>query len=145
MPGPNPASKGRVLTVEPIVEGAAAIRARRIVTAGLVLAMAVVALETTVVVTALPTIAGELDRLDLYPWVFSAYLLTSTVTMPLYGKLADVFGRRRIFLFGIVLFLAGSILCGLAQTMTQLILFRALQGLGAGAVQPSIFTVVADL
>lgn len=107
--------------------------------------MAVVALETTVVVTALPSIAGELDRLDLYPWVFSAYLLTSTVTMPLYGKLADVFGRRRIFLFGMMLFLLGSVLCGLAQTMTQLIVFRAIQGLGAGAVMPSIFTVVADL
>ena len=65
--------------------------------------------------------------------------------MPLYGKLADVFGRRRIFLFGIVLFLIGSTLCGLAQTMTQLIIFRAIQGLGAGAVMPSIFTVVADL
>ena len=107
--------------------------------------MAVVALETTVVVTALPTIAGELDRLDLYPWVFSAYLLTSTVTVPLYGKLADVFGRRRVFLFGMVVFLAGSILCGLARGMTELVVFRAIQGLGAGAVMPSIFTVVADL
>lgn len=120
-------------------------RARRIITTGLVLAMAVVALETTVVVTALPTIAGELDRLDLYPWVFSAYLLTSTVTVPLYGKLADVFGRRRVFLFGMVVFLAGSILCGLARSMTELVVFRAIQGLGAGAVMPSIFTVVADL
>lgn len=120
-------------------------RARRIITTGLVLAMAVVALETTVVVTALPTIAGELDRLDLYPWVFSAYLLTSTVTVPLYGKLADVFGRRRVFLFGMVVFLVGSILCGLARGMTELIVFRAIQGLGAGAVMPSIFTVVADL
>jgi EmrB/QacA subfamily drug resistance transporter len=120
-------------------------RARRIITAGLVMAMAVVALETTVVVTALPTIAGELDRLDLYPWVFSAYLLTSTVTVPLYGKLADVFGRRRVFLFGMTVFLAGSILCGMARGMTELIVFRALQGLGAGAVMPSIFTVVADV
>jgi EmrB/QacA subfamily drug resistance transporter len=107
--------------------------------------MAVVALETTVVVTALPTIVGEFDRLDLYPWVFSAYLLTSTVTMPLYGKLADVFGRRGIFLFGITLFLLGSLLCGVAQSMTALIVFRALQGLGAGAVMPTIFTVIADL
>jgi EmrB/QacA subfamily drug resistance transporter len=120
-------------------------RARQIITAGLVLAMAVVALETTVVVTALPTIAGELDRLDLYPWVFSAYLLTSTVTVPLYGKLADIFGRRRIFLFGMAVFLIGSVLCGLAQGMLELILFRALQGLGAGALMPSIFTVIADL
>ncbi|MGE3272597.1 MAG: MDR family MFS transporter [Chloroflexota bacterium] len=120
-------------------------RIRQIITAGLVLAMAVVALETTVVVTALPTIAGELGRLDLYPWVFTAFLLTSTVTVPLYGKLADVFGRRRVFLFGVSLFLIGSVLCGLAQTMMQLILFRALQGLGAGALMPSIFTVLADL
>lgn len=120
-------------------------RTRQIITAGLVLAMAVVALETTVVVTALPTIAGELDRLDLYPWVFTAYLLTSTVTVPLCGKLADIFGRRRIFLFGMVLFLIGSVLCGLAQGMTELIVFRALQGLGAGALMPSILTVVADL
>jgi EmrB/QacA subfamily drug resistance transporter len=120
-------------------------RTRQIITAGLVLAMAVVALETTVVVTALPTIAGELDRLDLYPWVFTAYLLTSTVTVPLYGKLADVIGRRRIFIFGVMLFLVGSVLCGLANSMIQLIIFRALQGLGAGALMPSIFTVVADL
>lgn len=120
-------------------------RTRQILTAGLVMAMAVVALEQTVVVTALPTIVGELERLDLYPWVFSAYLLTSTVSVPLYGKLADVFGRRRVFLFGIVLFLAGSMLCGLAQGMTQLIVFRAIQGLGAGAVAPTIFTVIADL
>ena len=109
------------------------------------MAMAVVAMETTVVVTALPTIVGELDRLDLYPWVFSAYLLTSTVTVPLYGKLADVFGRRRVFLFGTALFLAGSVLCGLAGGMTELIVFRALQGLGAGAMMPTIFTVIADL
>lgn len=120
-------------------------RARRIITAGLVMAMAVVAMEQTVVVTALPTIVGELDRLDLFPWVFSSYLLTSTVSVPLYGKLADLFGRRRVFLFGIVLFLAGSMLCGLAQSMTQLIVYRAIQGLGAGAVAPTIFTVIADL
>src|SRR5207248_1990689 len=127
--------KGRVLTAaEHVVEGSEMLRRRRIVTVGLVLAMAVVALESTVVVTALPTIVGEFDRLDLYPWVFSAYLLTSTVTMPLYSKLADVFGRRRIFLFGMALFLLGSVLCGLAQGMTQLIVFRALQGLGAGAL-----------
>jgi EmrB/QacA subfamily drug resistance transporter len=107
--------------------------------------MAVVALETTVVVTALPTIAGELDRLDLYAWVFTSYLLTSTVTVPLYGKLADVYGRRKVFLFGIALFLVGSVLCGLANGMTELIVYRALQGLGAGALMPSIFTVVADL
>jgi EmrB/QacA subfamily drug resistance transporter len=140
-PGASPAAADREAERRATPPG----RARRIVTVGLVLAMAVVALETTVVVTALPTIAGELARLDLYPWVFSAYLLTSTVSMPLYGKLADVFGRRRVFLFGTGLFLIGSMLCGLAQGMTWLIVFRAIQGLGAGAMMPSIFTVVADL
>lgn len=118
--------------------------ARRIMTAGLVLAMAVVAMEVTVVTTALPTIVGELGRLDLYPWVFSAYLLTSTVSMPVYGKLADLFGRKRVFLFGVVLFLVGSILCGLARDMSELIVYRAIQGLGSGAVMPSIFTIIAD-
>jgi len=115
------------------------------VTAGLVLAMAVVALEVTVVTTALPTIVGELDRLDLYPWVFAAYQLTSTVTVPVYGKLADLYGRRPVFLFGIALFLVGSVLCGLARGMEELVAFRALQGLGAGAVMPTIFTLIADL
>ena len=119
--------------------------ARRVVTTGLVLAMAVVALEVTVVTTALPTIVGEFDRLDLYPWVFSSYLLTSTVTTPLYGKLADLYGRRRIFIIGIAFFLIGSVLSGLATSMGQLIAFRALQGLGAGAMMPTIFTAIADL
>ncbi len=121
------------------------IGARRVVTAGLVLAMAVVALEVTVVTTALPTIVGEFDRLDLYAWVFSAYLLTSTVAVPLCGKLADLFGRRRVFLAGMILFLVGSILCGLARGMGELILYRAIQGLGAGAVMPTIFTILADV
>jgi EmrB/QacA subfamily drug resistance transporter len=115
------------------------------VTVGLLLAMAVVALEVTVVTTALPTIVGEFDRLDLYPWIFSAYLLTSTVTVPLYGKLADLFGRRRIFLFGMALFLVGSALCGLARGMGELVVYRAVQGLGAGAVMPTIFTAIADI
>ena len=127
------------------VDGPVAVGSRRMVTTGLVLAMAVVALEVTVVTTALPTIVGEFDRLDLYAWVFSAYLLTSTVTVPLYGKLADLYGRKRIFLFGIVLFLLGSILCGLARGMSELVVYRAIQGLGAGAVMPTIFTLVADI
>ena len=126
-------------------DGMAPGRARQIVTVGLLLAMAVVALEVTVVTTALPTIVGEFDRLDLYPWIFSAYLLTSTVTVPLYGKLADLFGRRRIFLFGMALFLVGSALCGLARGMGELVAYRAIQGLGAGAVMPTIFTAIADI
>ncbi|MBA2451235.1 MAG: MFS transporter [Chloroflexi bacterium] len=120
-------------------------RARRVVTAGLMLAMTVIALEVTVVTTALPTIVGEFGRLDLYPWIFSAYLLTSTVTVPLYGKLADLFGRRWVFLFGMALFLLGSVLCGLARGMGELVAYRAIQGLGAGAIMPTIFTAIADI
>lgn len=107
--------------------------------------MAVIAMEVTVVTTALPSIVGELDRIDLFPWVFTAYLLTSTVTVPLFGKLADVYGRRRVFTLGVAVFLVGSVLCGAATSMEQLIGYRALQGLGAGALMPTIFTMIADL
>jgi EmrB/QacA subfamily drug resistance transporter len=118
---------------------------RRIITVGLLLAMAVVAAEVTVVTTALPTVIGELGGLELYPWVFSAYLLTSTVTVPIFGKLADLYGRKPFFLGGIVVFLIGSVLCGLADSMPRLVAFRALQGLGAGAVMPLVFTIVGDI
>lgn len=118
---------------------------RRPVTAGLVLAMAVIAIETTVVTTALPTVVGELRGLELYPWIFSAYLLASTVFVPVFGKLADVFGRRPIFLGGMLLFVVGSVLCGLAGNMPFLVAARAVQGLGAGAVMPLVFTIVGDL
>jgi EmrB/QacA subfamily drug resistance transporter len=117
---------------------------RRIITVGLLLAMAVVAAEVTVVTTALPTVIGELGGLELYPWVFSAYLLTSTVTVPIFGKLADLYGRKPIFMGGIAVFLVGSILCGVADSMPRLVAFRALQGLGAGAVMPLVFTIIGD-
>src|SRR6202035_4494716 len=81
----------------------------------------------------------------LYSWVFSAYLLTSTTTVPIYGKLADLFGRKPIFLFGTAVFLIGSIASGAAQSMEQLIIFRAIQGLGAGAVQPLVLTIIGDI
>lgn len=118
---------------------------RRVLTIGLLLAIAVIAVEVTVVVTALPTVAGELGGLELFPWVFSAYLLTSTVTVPIFGKLADLFGRKPIFLGGMAVFLLGSVLCGLASSMSLLVAFRALQGLGAGAVSPMVFTVIGDV
>jgi EmrB/QacA subfamily drug resistance transporter len=107
--------------------------------------MSVVAVEVTVVTTAMPTVIGELGGLELYPWVFSAYLLTSTVTVPIFGKLADLHGRRRIFLGGLAVFLLGSVLCGTATSMPLLVAYRALQGLGAGAVQPLVFTIIGDV
>jgi EmrB/QacA subfamily drug resistance transporter len=113
--------------------------------AALMLAISLAALDSTIVGTAAPTIAGKLGGLSLFSWVFSVYLLTSTVTVPLYGKLADLYGRKPILIFGCVMFLAGSALCGTAGSMEQLIFFRAIQGLGAGAVQPITMTIIGDI
>src|SRR5436305_951635 len=120
-------------------------RAKTIVVIALMLGMSLAALDTTIVGTALPSIVGKLGGLPLYSWVFSIYLLTSTTTVPIYGKLADLYGRKPIFLFGSTLFLLGSILCGSAQSMEQLIIFRAIQGLGAGAVLPIVLTIIGDI
>ena len=118
---------------------------RRMVTAALMLAMAVTALEQLVVSTAMPSIIAELHGLDVYSWVTSAYLLTQTVTTPIYGKLADLWGRKRVLLFGLTLFALGSMLSGMATSMPGLIAMRAVQGLGAGAVGPIVLTMIADL
>jgi MFS family permease len=115
------------------------------VTAALLLAMAVAALEQTVVSTAMPSIISQLKGLDIYPWVFSAYLLATTVTTPIYGKLADVLGRKRVLLFGLGLFALGSMLSGLARSMPELIAMRVVQGLGGGAVGPIVLTMLGDL
>lgn len=117
----------------------------RLLVIALLMAIALAALDTSVVGTAMPTIIGKLGGVSLYSWVFSVYLLTSTTTVPLCGKLADLYGRKPVFLFGVALFLAGSMLCGLSQSMAQLILFRAVQGLGAGAVLPVTMTIIGDL
>ena len=111
----------------------------------LMFSIAIAALDATIVSTALPTIVGQLGGLSLFSWVFSVYLLTSTVTVPLYGKLADLYGRKPVLMFGTSLFLLGSVLCGAAGSMEQLILFRAIQGLGAGAVQPITMTIIGDI
>jgi EmrB/QacA subfamily drug resistance transporter len=107
--------------------------------------MLLAALEATVVGTAMPTIVAALGGLAHYSWVFSAYLLTSTVTVPVWGKLSDLFGRRLLYQIGIGVFLIGSLACGISQTMTQLILARALQGLGAGALVPLAMTIIGDI
>lgn len=109
------------------------------------LSLFMAAMEMTVVSTAMPTVIADLGGLDLYAWVFTLYMLTSTVTVPIYGKLADLYGRKPIMLFGIAVFLAGSIASGQAHSMASLIAFRALQGLGAGAMQPIALTIVGDI
>ena len=112
---------------------------------GLMLAMVLASLDQTIVSTALPTIVGELGGLDSLSWVVTAYLLTSTVSTPLYGKLGDLFGRKIVFQVAIVIFLVGSVLCGLAQSIGELIAFRALQGLGGGGLMVGAQTIIADL
>jgi EmrB/QacA subfamily drug resistance transporter len=107
--------------------------------------MSLGALEATVVGTAMPTVIAALGGLAHYSWVFSAYLLTSTAAVPIWGRLSDLFGRRRMYLLGIVIFLVGSVISGAATTMTQLIAARALQGLGAGAVIPISQAIVGEL
>jgi EmrB/QacA subfamily drug resistance transporter len=111
----------------------------------LMLSLFMGALEATVISTAMPTVVGDLGGIQIYSWVFTAYLLTSTVTVPIYGKLADLYGRRPVILFGIALFLAGSFASGESSSMAQLIAFRAIQGLGAGAMQPIAITIVGDI
>ncbi len=118
---------------------------RRWITAGLLLGMSLGALEATVVSTAMPTVIATLGGLAHYSWVFSAYLLTSTASVPIWGRLSDLYGRRRLYLAGIAIFLVGSAACGAAESMTQLILFRAFQGLGAGAIIPLGMTIVGEL
>ncbi len=119
---------------------------RRVVaTAGVLGGTFLGAIETTVVAAAMPTVADQLGGLSYYSWVFSAYLLTSTVSIPLWGKLSDLYGRRRFYLWCIGVFLVGSALSGAAQTMPQLILFRALQGFGAGGLLPLGMSILGDL
>ena len=112
---------------------------------GLVLAMFMAAIEGTIVATAMPSIAASLGGFALYAWVFSAYLLMQAVGTPVFGKLADLMGRKPVFVAGVSIFLAGSLACGLATSMPALIAFRLVQGLGAGAVQPVTVTLAGDL
>ncbi|MHB1389898.1 MAG: MDR family MFS transporter [Thermoleophilia bacterium] len=112
---------------------------------GVMLAMLLAALDQTIVATALPRIVQDLNGFSHFSWVFTAYMLSSAVTVPIYGKLSDIYGRRGFYLAGIAVFLIGSMLCGLSQNMTQLIIFRGLQGVGGGAIMVQSIAVVGDL
>jgi EmrB/QacA subfamily drug resistance transporter len=124
---------------------AVAIARRPLILAACMAASFMAAVEATIMATAMPSIAADLGGFDLFAWAFSAYMLAQAATIPIYGRLADIYGRRRVFYAGATLFLAGSTLCGLSHTMLQLIVFRALQGLGAGGVQPIANTIVGDI
>ena len=121
------------------------LRRRRAITAGLLLGLSLGALEATVVGTAMPTVIATLGGLAHYSWVFSAYLLTSTASVPIWGRLSDLYGRRRMYLGGICIFLVGSALSGASTSMMQLIAARALQGVGAGAIIPLSMTIIGEL
>jgi EmrB/QacA subfamily drug resistance transporter len=116
-----------------------------VIIVALMLAMLLAALDQTVVATALPHIAVALHGVSKYSWVATAYLLTSAISTPLFGKISDQFGRKKIFQFAIVLFLIGSALCGISQTMNELVIFRALQGIGAGGLMALSMTIVGDV
>ena len=118
---------------------------RKVVLASIMLAMFMAAIEGTIVATAIPSIVADLGGFSLFSWVFSAFLLAQAVTIPIYGKFADLYGRKPVFTFGVVVFLFGSVLCGFAHSMNMLIFFRLIQGIGAGAVQPIATTIVGDI
>ena len=118
---------------------------RRAITAGLLLGMSLAALEATVVGTAMPTVIASLGGLAHYSWVFSAYLLTSTASVPIWGRLSDLYGRRLMYLIAVVLFLVGSVACGASVSMLQLVAARAVQGLGAGGIIPLSMTIIGEL
>lgn len=122
-----------------------ALRRRRLVLAACLMATFVSAVESTIIATAMPSIVSDLGGFGLFSWVFTMFLLTQAVSIPIYGRLADMFGRKRVFFIGVGIFLTGSILCGFAWGMVPLICFRALQGFGAGAVQPIAATILGDI
>ena len=118
---------------------------RMLVLAAVMLGMLLASLDQTIVGTAMPRVIAELNGLEHYAWVFTAYMLASTVMVPIYGKLSDIYGRKPFFLGGMAIFLLGSALSGTSQTMTQLIIFRAIQGLGAGAMMPISQAIIGDI
>ena len=109
------------------------------------LSVGLVAIDSTILATAVPSIVDDLGGFAQFPWLFSVFLLAQAVSVPIFGKLSDQYGRKPIMLTGVALFILGSILCGVAWSMPALIAFRALQGLGAGAVQPTAMTIIGDI
>ena len=120
-------------------------RAKRRILVGIMLSVFLAAMESTVVATAMPTVVRSLGGIQIYSWVFSGFLLTQTVTMPLWGRFSDLYGRRPVFLIGLATFLGGSALSGTAQGMAQLIVFRMVQGLGAGSLMTLGYTIIGEL
>ncbi len=143
-PALRPASAGQPLSAEAIRTPHVTAR-RSLVLAACIMATFMAAVESTIVATAMPTIVAELGGFDLFSWIFAVYLLTQAVSIPVYGRLADIYGRKRVFHVGAGLFLIGSTLCGFAPNMLWLVLFRALQGFGAGGVQPIAMTICGDI
>src|SRR5690242_8023907 len=134
------------LTIAPAQPQAAATAAdnRGAVGAALMMAVGLGAIDAAIVATAVPQIVADLGGFSLFPWIFSIYLLTNAVTVPIYGRLSDVFGRKPVLLVGVGGFLAGSVLCALAWSMPALIVFRGLQGLAAGAILPTTTTIRSE-
>ncbi len=116
-----------------------------VVTAAAMLGTFLAAVDSTVVSTAMPTTVAQLGGLSIFSWVFSAYMLTSTTSVPIFGRLCDIYGRKPFYILGIAVFILGSALCGQAQSMGQLIVFRAVQGIGAGAIMPITMTIIGDV
>ncbi|WP_034301959.1 MDR family MFS transporter [Bacillus cihuensis] len=118
---------------------------QNLIVAGLLLAIFMAAMDNTIVATAMGTIVSDLGDFDKFVWVTSAYMVATMAGMPIFGKLSDMYGRKRFFIFGLIVFLLGSALCGIAQSMVQLSIFRAIQGIGGGALMPIAFTIVFDI
>ncbi len=130
---------------QPIVHDRPDTKGRSLVLAACVMATFMAAVESTIVATTIPTIVGELGGFNLFSWVFTIFLLTQAVSIPIYGRLADLYGRKPVFFAGAALFLTGSTLCGLAWNMPSIIVFRAIEGFGAGAIQPIAATILGDI
>ena len=140
-----PVGKGTV-TAPQIERSAVGLRSERgPILLSVMLATGLVAIDSTILATAVPSVVADLGGFSQFPWLFSIYLLAQAVTVPLYGKFADLVGRKPMMLLGIAIFLVASVLCGLAWSMVSLIVFRALQGLGAGAVLPMGQTIIGDI
>lgn len=120
-------------------------KSRTFVMISIVMAMLVASIDTTIMNTTMPIIAEELGRFDLYAWSFASYMIFCTVLSPVAGRISDIYGRKQVFAFGILLFLVGSLLCGLSQSMIQLVIFRAIQGVGAGVMMPFPMIIAGDL